>query len=209
MNVTLGKLGGTAMVKVCMTFMLMSVLLLSGCGLRVALRGQLDPAYAPKKSEPLAVVLPDNSSIEDRQAFSAIKMELEKTGFQVVELDKAAWVLGVGTHEDTYFSGIKNSGFGIATVPVPGVAVGSSFGSSKAEYTSRLTIYCWLYPAMSFRSGKRVAIWEGIEKTTPQDFYEYPDKLVGALLEIYGKNFYDDSERVSRVKHDVSQLNRQ
>lgn len=188
---------------------LLATLFLAGCGLRVALRGELDPAYAPKKTDPLALVLPDNSSIEDRQAFAAMKKELIKSGFNLVSTDQAMWILGVGTHEETYFSGIKNSGFVLGASVAPGVAIGSAIGSSNAEYASRLTIYCWLFPAESYRAGKRIAIWSGIEKTTPDDFYENADKLVSALVNIYGVNFYDDSERVSKVKHDVEEIQKQ
>jgi hypothetical protein len=194
------------MLRISILIPLLTVLLLTGCGLRVALRGELDPAYAPKKTDPLALVLPDNSSIEDRQAFAAMKNELIKSGFNLVSTDHAMWILGVGTHEETYFSGVKNSGFVLGTSVAPGVAIGSSFGSSNAEYASQLTIYCWLFPAESYRAGKRIAIWTGIEKTTPDKFYDNSEKLVSALVGIYGVNFYDDSERVSAVKNDVENL---
>lgn len=173
------------------------VLLLSGCGLRVALRGELDPAYAPKRTEPVALILPDNSSIEDRQVFPVLKRELLESGFDLVEPDHAAWILGVATREKAFFSGIQTINVG-------------KFGSvSNANYGSSFVIYLSLFQADAFRRGRRMAVWSGTEVTTPDNFRESPDKLVQALIDIYGVNFYDNSERVSEVKGDVADLQNQ
>ena len=179
-------------------------LLLSACGMRVALHGELDPAYAPAKSDSVAMVLPDNSSIADRQVYATLLRGLKNAGFQLVDVQDAKWILGVGTHNDTIFSGISSSGLGVANTFGGVGVVSGSFGSSKAEYESKLTIYCWLYSGAEFRAGKRLPAWGGTEITTPEDFLKQPDKLVAALIDIYGKNFYDERERVSQVKGDVS-----
>lgn len=178
-------------------------LLLCACGLRVALHGELDPAYAPTRIDPVALVLPDNSSISDRQVYAAFAAALPKAGFRLVDVKDAKWILGVGTHKDTIFSGIESSGFAIAGPGPFGGATAATFGSAKAEYTSQLTIYCWLYNGNEYRNGKRLAAWGGSEVTTPSEFFDHPDQLIGALIDIYAKNFYDDSERVSKVQGDV------
>jgi len=172
----------------------LSSLLLSACALRASFVSQLDPSYAPKKSDPIALLLPDNSSIQDRQVYPVVKEELVKAGFKLVEPNQATWILGMGTHQDTYFSGIQTMAFSYNNVAV---------GSSNAEYTSRIIIYFWLFPAESFHSGKRMAIWGGFESVRPSSFREHPADYVRALIELYGKNFYDESERLSKVKRDV------
>jgi hypothetical protein len=174
--------------------LLLSAVLLSACSLRAAFMGQLDPAYAPKKADPIALVLSDNSSIQDRQVFPLVKEELIKSGFKLVEPNQATWILGVSTHNDTYFSGVKTTKL--------------SFGSSEARLTIQnarsSSLYFWLFPAESYRNGKRMAVWGGVESVDPDDFSKHPEDFVRALIEIYGKNFYDQSERLSKVKEDVN-----
>jgi len=171
----------------------LSAVLLSACSLRAAFMGQLDPAYAPKKADPIALVLSDNSSIQDRQVFPLVKEELVKSGFKLVEPNQATWILGVSTHYDTYFSGIKTTKF--------------IFGTSEAQLTIQnarsSSLYFWLFPAEPYRDGKRMAIWGGFESVDPHEFRYHTEKFVGALIEIYGKNFYDESERLSKVKEDI------
>jgi hypothetical protein len=179
--------------KNCKIILLVCALLLTACGLRAAFMGQLDPAYAPKKADPIALVLSDNPSIQDRQVFPLVKEELVKSGFKLVDPNQATWILGVSTHDDTYFSGIKTTKI--------------SFGSTEAQQTienSRSSsLYFWLFAAGPYRDGKRLAVWGGVESVNPDDFSKHPDAFVRALIEIYGKNFYDESERLSKVKKDV------
>jgi len=171
----------------------LSAVLLSACSLRAAFVGQLDPAYAPKKADPIALVLSDHPSIADRQVFPVVREELVKSGFKLVEPSQASWILGVSTNNETYFSGIKTTKI--------------SFGFSEAQTTIQnarsSSIYFWLFPAGPYRDGKRIAVWDGVESMDPGKFQEHMGDYVHALIEIYGKNFYDNSERLSKVKKDV------
>lgn len=178
---------------------LMSVLLLSGCGffaLRVALRSQQDPEYAPNKNDPIALALPDNPSIQDHQIDPAFKRQLIQSGFTLVEPAQAKWVLGVSTRETTYFSGMKTAGIAFGGSPVA-----AGFGSSQAEYSSHVTIYCWLYPAKEFLEGKRVAVWMATETTSSDDFWENADTLAHGVIGTYGTNSYDDSDHIKKIKN--------
>ena len=187
------------MAKCSFVILLLGVLLLSGCGLRVALRSELDPAYAPKKTDSIALALPDNPTIQDRQIDPAFRRQLLAAGFTLVEPSEAKWVLGISTRENTYFSGVRTAGFGFAT-PLAGGAVAAGFGSSKAEYASKVTIYCWLFPARGYVEGKRVAVWLATETTTSDDFWGNTDTLAHGIIETFGTNSFDDSAHIKRIK---------
>lgn len=192
------KLGEAVIMRAYMIAVLTSVLLLSGCGffaLRVSLRSQQDPAYAPSKSDPIALVLPDNPSIQDRQIDPAFRRQLIRSGFTLVEPTQAKWVIGISTRETTYFSGMKTAAFAIG-----GGSTAAGFGSSQAEYTSDITIYCWLFPAKEFLEGKRVAIWMATETTSSDDFWANIDTLAHGLIETYGTNSYDNSAHIRKIK---------
>lgn len=182
------------MKKLTLITMLASACLLMACGERIAIRGELDPDYAPKISDPIAVVLPDNSSIQDRQLAPLVKEELSKAGFTVVEPDKAVWILGLGTHDNTIFLGTQSSAFGFYHV---------AFGSSTAEYATRGTLQFWLFKGDVYRGGKSQPIWAGTETIKEaDDLRDSPERYIKPLIVIYGKNFHDDSVKPERVTPD-------
>lgn len=177
----------------------MGALLLWGCGLRVALRSELDPTYMPRKTDAIAIVFPDNPTIQDRQLDPAMLRQFAASGFKIVPPNQATWIMGVSTQESTYFSGVKTIGVGYA-LPGLGGAVAVGVGSSEAEYASKVTIYCWLFPAKQYRQGQRRAAWMATETTTSDDFWTNVDTLAQGIISTYGENSYDDSAHIRKVK---------
>lgn len=164
---------------------------LSGCGTRVYVRTEVDPDYAPKAQDPIAVVLPDNSSIEDRRVAAAAKQQMTSLGFSLVDVAHAKWVLGIGTHENTVFLGTQSSAFAFYNM---------AFGQSEAKYEDRVTLQFWLFQGDAYRNGKTQAVWGATEIIKDADslsddpgFYTHP------LLMVFGKNYRDESVRPGRV----------
>lgn len=172
---------------------------LAGCGTRVSLRSELDPNYAPQLSDPVAIVLPDNSSITERQVLPVLKQQMVASGFRLTDEKKAKWILGFSTQRETKFQGLSSSSFAVNIGY--GVSVGG--GSSKAKYGTSMDLQFWLFDAKQYRQGKFQAIWHYVEVIhDADDFLDQPKFYLHPLLVIYGLNFHDDSVRPNHIDRD-------
>lgn len=175
---------------------LLLVLPLFGCtSVNVALEGEVDPALSPKTS-PVAIVLPDNPTIDERQIYPVLLDQLSKDGYTVTEPGLAVWVLGVGTRRDVRFAGYSMSG-GMVTTKIGDVAESAGNSQATAEYKNSVLINLWLFHAADYRDGKRAAVWEGSETTDLKTFHSQSALLVGGLLKILGHNYYNEKQDIS------------
>ena len=173
--------------------MLFLAIPLFGCtSVNVALEGEVDPALSPKSS-PVAVVLPDNPTIEERQIYPVLLGELSQDGYTVTDPSLAVWILGVGTRRDVQFAGYSMSG-GVVTTKIGDLAISGGNAQGNAEYKNTVLINLWLFHAADYRNGKRVSVWEGSETTDLETFHTYPKLLVSGLLKILGHNFYSERQ---------------
>jgi len=171
-------------------------ILVAGCGTRVSLRSQLDPSYSPKISDPVAIVLPDNSSITERQVLPILKQQMVKAGFHLTNKKDAKWLLGFSTQRQTVFLGLSSSSFTLGLGN--GVSVGS--GSSSAKYATTMNLQFWIFNAEKYRQGKVQPIWHYIEIIKDaDDFLDQPDFYIHPMLVIYGLNFHDESMRPNHI----------
>lgn len=173
------------------------IVLLAGCGTRVSLRTQIDPSYAPKRSDPVAIVLPDNSSITERQVLPVLKQQMVKAGFHLTDEKNAKWILGFSTQRQSVFLGLGSSSFSIGLGN--GIRIGG--GSARAKYATTMKLQFWLFDAQKYRQGKVQPIWHYIEAIKDaDDFLDQPVFYIHPMLVIYGLNFHDESVRPNHIE---------
>lgn len=174
------------------TLLVLAFPLLGCTTVNVALEGEVDPAFSPKTSA-VAVVLPDDPTIEERQLLPVLQDQLAKSGYTVTDASLAVWMLGIGTRRDVQFAGYSTSG-GVTATKIGDVIVGSDSSQSKAEYKKTVLINLWLFHAAEYREGKRITVWEGSESTDLNTFHAEPALLVAGLIKIVGHNFYNEKQ---------------
>lgn len=164
---------------------------LIGCTtVNVALEGELDPALSPRTSA-VAVVLPDNPTIEERQIYPILLRQLTDSGYTITAPNLAVWILGVGTRRDVQFAGYTMSG-GVATTKIGAISIGESGAQGIAEYKDTVLINLWLFHASDYNRNKRVPVWEGSESTDMSTFHKQSKLLVEGLVKILGHNYYNE-----------------
>ncbi len=162
--------------------LIFGVLLLTSCARHTAfVASAVDPAYSPQREEPIAVVLPTESTVRERQLLPVIKGELARAKFNVVdEATKSRWVLALSANRTdvTYATSsliIKvNPQLALATPPVRTVPT--------------TTIYLTLFDSKDFNSGRALAIWHGAATALDRSYEVGNNEMVRRMLEVYGKN---------------------
>jgi len=176
-------------------FLLLAVAL-CGCGPRAYLITEQDPSYAPSKSDPVAIIASDTTSIRERQLVLILKHQLVENHFNVVnDPESSMWVVSVQYGTDTRESGSSSRA---ASIPLAGgIAIGSS--KTKINYETDGLLNIWLFREADVKNGSHQAIWSGSASAERETLSEYAPTIIKDLLDAYGKNYED--ERLMRFQH--------
>ena len=169
--------------------------LLAGCAYQASVLTRVDPAYMPIPTEPAALVVAQNSSIQERQLLPLLREQMVKRHFNLVELTDAKWVIGFGGGTSAVYVGTAGSA---VAIPFFGNAIGIS--SSAPIYADIGKLNLTVFPADSFRAGQPLPVWQGAISVESDAYVEKPRTIIDVLLDNYGKNFDDEGLSLPRGK---------
>lgn len=170
--------------------------LLSGCAYEADIVAREDPAYAPTPGAPTAVVVADNSTIQDRQLLPVLRDQMTKRGFRLVDVSEAQWIVGFGGGTNAVFSGTSSTA---AAVPLP-YGQSLAVGSSKAEYADVGRVLLVVFSGDSFRQGKPLPVWQATASVKGEVYDEKPKTIINVLLDYYGKNYSERGRNLPRMR---------
>lgn len=149
---------------------------------RMEIRSMLEPGAAILSTQPVAVALPANASIGDKQLLLLIKNTLIAEGYTVTTPDKSAWTV-VGTVKDQSSSTDK--------------ADGNALPATAVQYASVTVMVC---PNNDLAS----PVWTSSVWTYDYFWINHQGPIVRAILATYGMDFYNKNEEPKDVLEDVS-----
>jgi hypothetical protein len=170
------------------TFAAFVLVILSGCGhIHAYVDAAVDPSFAPKKSDPVYVILSPKSSIRERQLLVPLRNELCRSHFNVVDdLAKSEWALGLAADRQTFDTGVTSSAVQVMGTPL---VVGSAHRNTQTNQFA----YLYLFKSSDLASQKPVTVWEGQVSAENRDFNEYEQTIFKGLLDVYGTNYSDET----------------
>lgn len=178
-------------------FVVLAVLGLTACATKTAyISSVTDPAYSPRKSDPIYLLIPDGTSIEDRQFSAFVLNEMRAAGFTMVpSLIKSRYVLLLRSDEKT--SQINSTLFMPQTSSTSGY-IGNTYFTGRTTstiavpYTRSYTVHkTWLqlYSTSDLIKKKYQTAWEGYIGADASDFKEQSAEILHLLLDVFGKNY--------------------
>ena len=172
--------------------------LLSGCATTtVSLEGETDPSWSPRTSL-VAIELPKNATIEERELLPVFQEELTKMGYTVADKSVAVWIIGIATRRDVEFSGFSTKGSALTT-SIGNIAVSGGSTAATANYANNVVVNLWLFRAADYRAGKQVTVWEGTETTDLATFHAKPKLVARALVEIIDRNYLNNAQSLNNL----------
>ena len=180
--------------KILHTLLVLSLLALSGCA-TAYISSETDPRYNISPTIKVGILTPDSATIEERKVAGVFEEETRKSGFNIVGLQQADYVLMIST--DAKSSKISGS------LPIPQTTsvsgnVGTTPYSGTASYTTWVpytqnyrvkTLYATLYAVADIQNEKFMSVWEGYIGAEDKDFDRYTRSLIHELLKHFGGNY--------------------
>lgn len=161
-----------------------------------------DSSSKINKAQPVRVLLPENSDIEDRSFARLLAQKLSQHGFKLQDDAKCAFVFNMD--EPTYQSTGSYTTYNTSTsyTNVSGFVGGTYvYGSASTTTTTPQTNY-YTYAATFKKiyvdfaclnaNGELESVWEGFASALLNDYYEHSQKMVDNLVGLVGENYTGD-----------------
>ena len=155
-----------------------------------------DPAYSPSKSDPVLLIVPDSTSIKDRQFALFLRGEMEAAGFNVTDnFGQSRYVLLFQTGQKT--SQINSTLFLPQTQTTSGY-VGNTYYTGQTTSTTAIPISTsytaqkiWLdlYATSDVAMDKYMTVWEGFIGVSMEEYEKHSKEILRLLLDVYGTNY--------------------
>lgn len=158
-----------------------------------------DGSLKINKAQPVRVLLPENSDIEDRSFARLLAQKLSQHGFKLQDDAKCAFVFNMD--EPTYQSTGSYTTYNTSTsyTNVSGFVGGTYvYGSASTTTTTPQTNY-YTYAATFKKiyvdfaclnaNGELESVWEGFASALLNDFMNYNEQMVDNLVVLVGENF--------------------
>lgn len=171
--------------------------ILSSCAAKTAyISSQTDPAYSPRKTDPIFLLVPDNAPIESRNFSAFLAREMQAAGFNMVtRLNESRYVLLVNSGQKT--SQINSTLFIPKTQTTSGY-VGNTYYSGQTTSTTAVPysrdytvhkVWLNLYSTSDAMDGRYRTAWEGYIGAEASEFRSQSREIVHLLLNVFGKNY--------------------
>lgn len=166
-----------------LVFSVLSALFLCGCFSTAYYKTLQDEEHKIDKTKAVKVVLPTNSSIEERRFSKLLSSKLTQNGFTLNDDAKCGFVFDL--QEPTY----QNTA--ISSHPVSGAYANSVYihNYSSTYKDIYLELAC-------FNNDENQSIWEGSVSTELSKYQNYPEKTVENLVALVGEE-YSGNLRIS------------
>lgn len=178
-------------------FVVMFALLISSCAANTAYISSLtDPAYRPSKYDPIFLLIPDSSSIEERQFAAFLHNEMRIAGFTMVNhISESKYILLCQTGQKT---SQLNSTLYLPQTQRSSGYIGNTYYSGQTTsttavpYTSNYTvqkIYLELYSTAEVMDKKYKTAWEGYIGVEASEYQRRSRDIIRLLLDVFGTNY--------------------
>lgn len=153
----------------------------------VDIRSVLDPNVQMSRTDPVAVALPEKTSIVDRQLAELLKINLATDGFTLTSSDKAKWILPPSVNDQSTLLSYSERGF---------------FSRSYTAEAAPVD-YAILNVVIAPSNSPSTPVWSSVVRAYTDFWVMHQEVVVAAILATYGQDFYERDSRPVGIPNDV------